>query len=233
MAKHIATAALVLIGFFLLMGSNPAESKSLSSRNAARIHTVAINTTGNPTHYRLSVGDVASSVALGLAFGPAAAAGNLQGSLKDSGDQTNLDKAVAPRNLAFGDEMVQAARAVVEGDGYSVVDGGTADATLTFDIQDISYERRVWGQIGPHVVVEVTLVDSATHDTLFSHIYWYDMHGIGSFGRLTLLDPDEKYGFDDQSEVLAHPEIVIAGFRAMIPMMLDDLAQQLKKPDQP
>ena len=228
-----ASIALVLGGLFILTCSGPAESRSLSSNDAARIRTISITTTGNPTHYRLSVGDVSTAIALGIAVGPGAAGGTLQGSLNASGQQTKFDAALAPQNLALGDEMVEMARATVERDGYTVVKGDAADAVLTFDIQDISYERRVWGLVGPHIVVEVTLTDSTTRKILFTHIYWYDMHGLGSFGRTTQIHPDEKYGFDDENEVLAHPEIAVAGFRAMIPKMLDDLGTLLKKPDAP
>jgi hypothetical protein len=132
----------------------------------------------------------------------------------------------------LGDEMVGAAEAALKDDGYDVAKtGDVADATLVFEIQDVSYERRVWGLIGPHLVVQATLTNNQTGKAVYSRLYWYDMHAVG-IGK-KVLDPDEKYGFEKPSDVLVHPETVAAGLRAMIPLMIGDLASELKRPTAP
>jgi hypothetical protein len=77
--------------------------------------------------------------------------------------------------------------------------------------------------------VNAELVERNTGRTLFEHSYWYDMHTLGSLGHLTTFTPEDKYGFDDSKDVIAHPDIVAAGFRAAIPMIAQALKEDLKK----
>ena len=214
----------------LLVTLSPAPAKSLSPEDVAGIRTISVRNTGNPSHYRFFVGNwivAAGAPILGAAGGVLV---GLDAAASDRG--TALDEALATQHLMLGDEMVGAAEAALKDDGYDVAKtGDVADATLVFDIQDVGYVRRVYGLIGPRLIVQAMLTNNQTGKAVYSRLYWYDMHAVG-IGK-KVLDPDEKYGFENPSDVLTHPETVAAGLRAMIPLMIGDLASALKRPTAP
>lgn len=207
--------------------------QNFSTDSANHLKTIAVVGPANPTDYGLAVGNLGTAVAIGLAgVGGGAAGGMLAGSLASSGRASTLTDALASQNLRLGDELNTAVEAALKQDDYDIIPQGdaqsTVDATLTLEIQQSKYERRVWGKIGPHVVIVATLADATSGRKLFARIYWYDMYSA-NLGLNKILRPDDKYGFDNAEDVLAHPDIAAAGFRAIIPMIAADLKVALKK----
>lgn len=202
--------------------------------NASRsIGTISVDGPKNPDHYGLAIGNVGGAIALGAAVGPGAAAGDLAGSLSTSAKANNLTDVLASQHLLLGDEMNAAVRAALTEDGYNVATAGHADseppvdAILHITIEESTYERRVWGKIGPHLIVGARLTNPVSGRLLFSRTYSYDMyaHTVG----YTLLRPADEFGFDEPDDVLAHANIAAAGFRAAIPMIAADIRAALKR----
>lgn len=183
----------------------------------------------NPTHIPLRVGNLSSAIALGIVVGPGATAGELAGSAASSGRDPKLSQRMAEQNLRIGDELALAMEASLRRHAFNAfVTGASAQAPtarVVFEIEEAAYERRVWGKIGPKLTVRVRVFDTATGDRLFADTYTYDMYAqtIG----WTMLRPPPEYGFEEPEEVLAHPEIVAAGFRTGIRMIADRAADDI------
>ena len=221
----------VVIAMLLLTGC--ASPRSVSNNDLQAIKSVTIIGPQNPDHIGLGVGDLGSAVAAGTGIGPGAAAGVLGGSVAGSEKQPYLTEALRPQGLRLGDEISAAAFATLRQQGYEVrmpesAGAESSDAVLDLRIDQIAYERRVWGLIGPKLALDVKLTERASGRTLFYQIYLYDLHTI-SLGPSLGLTPDEKYGFERPEDVLSHPEVVVAGFRAAIPMIMSHLGQAFRK----
>jgi hypothetical protein len=209
-------------------------ASNLSTTDVLAIKSIAIEATANPTHFGLAVGDVGTAIAEGVAIGPGASAGILAGSLAGSAKAETLTDVLAPQNLRLGDELPEAVGSALKRDGYDIgmlkpMAIATSDAVLDLQFFESTYERHVWGKIGSHLVIATTLRDRISRRKLFYRIYRYDMHMI-SIPPTLGLTPKDEYGFDEPDQVLTHPDIVAAGFRAAIPMIAADIAQAFKRP---
>ena len=185
----------------------------------------------NPEHIPLKVGDFGSAIALGLIVGPGATAGELAGSAEASGKDPKLSERLAGQKLLIGDALAQAMVGALKKRGFNAFSkGGAAQpqpptARLELIIEEAGYERRVWGKIGPKLTVRVRVYEAASNDRVFADTYKYDMSAqtIG----WTMLRPPEEFGFDEPEEVLAHPEVVVAGLRKGIEMIAERAAEDI------
>jgi hypothetical protein len=110
------------------------------------VEAIEVTAAPNPTHIPLKVGSLSSAIALGLAVGPGATAGERAGSAESTGKDATLTECVADRELRLGDEFAKAI-------GSSVA-GQTPTARIGISIEEAGYERRVWGKIGPKLTVK-------------------------------------------------------------------------------
>jgi hypothetical protein len=189
----------------------------------AAIKSIAIEPVQNPVHIGLAAGD------FGTALNPGAGAALVAQSAKDEA----LTVSLSSQNLHLGDNLTDAVEAAIKRDGFAASLAYTdavksADAILSLQIAEVTYERRVWGAIGPHFVVFATLNERATGKRVFHRIYRYDMHTF-SMEPTMGLTPDDKYGFETSQDVLAHPDIVVAAFKAGIAMIAADIEKSFKK----
>ena len=161
-------------------------SQSVDAERVKSINQIALVPPENPVHYGLAVGDVWLAITLGAVVGPGATAGELAGSSVTSGRATALDQALASQPLMLGDELGRAVEEALKQDGYDVAQPSVkrgsradilsdlrssapdADAALILTIDKNTYERRVWGKIGPHLVVTARLTDASSGRQLFT-----------------------------------------------------------------
>ncbi len=218
---------IIAVVLLLAMAGADGAASAMDHGRLANIHTIAVIGPQNPTVVQLEVGNFASAMAVGFAgIGGGVIGGAVVGALsstRDTGQVSGL------QTLRLGDEMNAGVTKALGEAGYTIVGPGTnelPDAVLTLTIYECKYVRRVWGAIGPHIVMQADLTERTTGKRLFSRSYRYDMHTLGFTGDLT---PDDKYGFDTADEVLAHPDVVAEGLRAAIPMIAADLASVLKR----
>ena len=228
LVKAITPCSAILLA--LLLGGCAAASPSADELRT--IHSIALAPSANPMHFGLAIGDLGTAISEGLAVGPGAAAGVLSSSLAVSERGDTLTDALMSQNLWLGEELKEAVAEALRRDRFEVTDLGSgaapSDAILKLVISQSRYERRVWGKIGPHVVVVATLAQRVTGRRLFHRIYLYDMHTI-SIPPTLGLTPSDRFGFDTPEEVLSHPAIVAAGFRAAIPMIASDIARTFRR----
>lgn len=221
MRSHFGT---LMFAAVIVLGSNTAHADT----PATPIH-IDVMPTANPDQIPLRVGNLGSAILLGLAFGPGATSGELAGSANASGRATTLSERVAPFNLRMGEEFASAMATALQQRGVdAAVQGSAARAPtmrLTFSFEEIAYERRVWGKIGPKMVVRIRVRDAASDDRLFGDTYMYDMYAqtIG----YTILRPPEEVGFEDSDQVLAHPDRVVEGFRIGFRMIAEEAAKDI------
>lgn len=213
----------------LLLALCGCVERSLSSADIAGIHAIAIKQTYNPTEYGLFVGNVGAAIAMGAAVGPGATAAMIQQSTTEPGQQSTFTELLQAQDLRLGDELDAGVEAKLREAGYTMVSWGDprANAILSFYIDQSTYERRVWGAIGPHLVIRAILND-VSGKKIFERIYRYDMEQL-NIGLAAVLTPDNKYGFDEPADVLAHPDIAAAGLRAVIPLIAENLSRALQK----
>jgi hypothetical protein len=188
----------------------------LNGASAGPIAGVEVVGPANPAHYGLW-------------------AGEFLGDLNDyqkAAKENELTVALAQQNLLLGDEINAAMKAALTQSGISVAPDANGayppgSAKLAIEIEKSTYERRRWGPVGPHLVIHVKLTDATSKRSLFSRTYVYDFYSL----TLTyeILRPEEKYGFEEPEDVLKHPDVAAAGFRAAIPMLVDDVVKEINK----
>jgi hypothetical protein len=220
------------IGVFVLFcaaalgGPSPAWATPRSAVTA-----IEVTAAPNPTHIPLKVGSLSSAIALGLTVGPGATAGELAGSAESAGKDATLTQRVADRELRLGDEFAKAIEEALKKKGLnaflagSPVAGQTATARVSVSIEEAGYERRVWGKIGPKLTVRARLYEASSGDRLWGDTYVYDMYAQ-TLGW-TMVRPPEEYGFDEPEDVLAHPDVVVAGLRTGVHMIADHIAEDI------
>lgn len=103
--------------------------------------------------------------------------------------------------------------------------GQTPTARVGISIEEAGYERRVWGKIGPKLTVRARLYEASSGDRLWGDTYVYD-RSAQTLGW-TMLRPPEEYGFDEPEDVLAHPDVVVAGLRTGVRMIADQIAEDI------
>ena len=193
------------------------------------VASIEVTAPPNPTHIPLKVGDFASAIALGLVVGPGATAGELAGSAETSGADPKLSQRLNGEDLRIGDELAQAMETALKQKGLNAFGaGGNAQqptARIVLIIEEAGYERRVWGKIGPKLTVRVRLLDATSGDRLWGDTYKYDM--VAQTIGWTMLRPPAEFGFDEPEDVLAHPDIVVAGLRTGIRMIADRAAEDI------
>jgi hypothetical protein len=222
-ARARSVSALFFLGCLLsgCVASGP------NAAGMAAVRSITVEPVQNPIHFGLVVGNIATAAAPAIG---GAVGGVLAGSVIRSDDP--LTVALVSQNLRLGDDLTEGVTIVLRQDGYDVVpataNGQNSDATLSLQISESTYERRAWGAIGPHLVVFATLTERATGKRIFYRIYRYDMHTL-DLGPNLGMTPDDKYGFDSSSDVLAHLDIVAEGFRAGVTMIVADIAKSFRK----
>ena len=194
---------------------------------ASVLASVDVEAPENPAQIPLRVGNLSSAIAMGLVAGPGATSGVLAGSATASGRDTRLSENAASQNLRVADELAAAICDALKRKGFNAqprsnaAQAQPATARITFTIEEVAYERRAWGKIGPKLTVRVRAYESPSDDRIFSDTYKYDMYAQ-TLGW-TMLRPPEQYGFDEADDVLAHPDVAIAGLRTGITMIADRL----------
>jgi len=221
--RHALTLGLTIFGVALL-SVVPGYAIPRSS-----VTNVEVTAPPNPTHIPLKVGDFASAIALGLVMGPGATAGELAGSAEATGADPKLTQSASGQNLRIGDELALAMESALKQKGLNAFAVGTGvqppTARIVLIIEEAGYERRVWGKIGPKLTVRVRLLDAASGDRLWGDTYKYDM--VAQTIGWTMLRPPEEFGFDEPEDVLAHPDVVVAGLRTGIRMIADRAAEDI------
>jgi len=220
-------------------------TQTLRPEDAGAIRQIALAGPANPAQYNLAVGDLGGAIMMGTAVGAGAAAGTLAGSMTDREKAPTFTAAMAAQHLALGDELAAAISQALSGNGYAVhriaparrrpealLDGNAEltagdDALLDLAIEKSTYERRVWGKIGPSLTIRLRLTEAHTARVLLQKTYRYDLYSA-TIGY-TILRPPPEYGFADAADVMADPPRAAAGFRAVIPLVVADLVAQLPK----
>lgn len=219
-------------------------TQNMSPADVNSIRRIALAGPENPARYNLVQGSFSDSGLSGAA-GVGAVAGTLAGSMNDQTNAQNFTAAMQAQNLALGDELARAVRDGLAANGYDIAQikqqrrkstelldsyagiDPAADAVLDIAIEQSTYERRVWGKIGPSLTINARLVDPRTSRRLLQRTYRYDFSSA-TIGY-TILRPPSRYGFDTISDVMANPQLAAEGFRAVIPMIVADLTAQLPK----
>ncbi|MEK9970425.1 MAG: hypothetical protein VW600_14890 [Ferrovibrio sp.] len=219
-------------------------TQNMSPADANSISRIVLAGPENPARYNLVQGSFSDSGLAGAA-GIGSIAGTLAGSMNDQGNAAGFTATMQAQNLALGDELARAVSDGLAANGYTVATakpqrrkttelldsyagiGSGADAILDIAIEHSTYERRVWGKIGPSLTINARLVDARTSRRFLQRTYRYDFSSA-TLGY-TLLRPPPEFGFDTMGEVMANPERAAAGFRAVIPMIVADLTAQLPK----
>lgn len=220
-------------------------SQNMRPEDAQAIKRILIAGPENPAQYILVKGDISGAVGMGVAIGAPAAAGVLAGSMHDRQHAHSFTEAMKQQNLALGDELAAALENGLTQSGYDVAKAhphrrspaalmesyaglnAPFDAVLDLAIEHNSYERRAWGKIGPSLTIQARLVDPRTARALMQRTYRYDPYAA-TIGY-TILRPPAEYGFDDIPDVMADPAKAAAGFRAVIPMIVQDVLTQLPR----
>jgi len=217
--------------------------QNLNAEQTRAIQHIALAGPENPQQYSLKVGDIGSAIAMGVGVSPSAATYTFNSASPAQGK--SFSDLLKDQKLALGEELAEGVKAALLRNGYSVSTvtiqrpqpadlagrydntNSTADVLLDMAIESSSYERRMWGKIGPSLLVTARLIDLHTSRRLFERTYRYDFHA--STMGYVILRPAEKYGFDEVGEVLSHPDVAAEGLRAAIPMISNDIALQLRK----
>ena len=143
-------------------------------------------------------------------------------------DKGSLPQLLATQGLSLNQELRVAVETALRAVDYSVVPpGSAADAHIDLTVDECSYERRVWGKVGPHLVVSVNGIDGRTGKQLFSETYSYDMYAHTI--TYTMLRPDDRFGFDAPADVFANPDTAVAGLRAAFPMIGNEIVKELQQ----
>jgi hypothetical protein len=222
--RHVLYWTLALLCALTIASAAPSRATPRSAVGA-----IEVTAPPNPTHIPLKVGNLSTAIALGLAVGPGATSGELAGSAEASGKDTSLSARAAERDLRLGDEFALAIEGALKAKGLNAflagVAGQSPTARLTIEIMEAGYERRAWGKIGPKLTVRARVYDAKSGDRLWGDTYKYDMYAQ-TLGW-TMLRPPEEYGFDEAEDVLAHPDVAIAGLRKGVQMIADEIAKDV------
>lgn len=219
----------ILLSVLMLAAAAAPSYTAARAESAPSSVQIDVIPTENPDKIPLRVGNLGSAILLGLAIGPGAASGELAGSAASSGKANTLSERVAPYNLRMADEFAAAMAKALQQHGVdAAVQGSAARAAtmrLTYSFEEVAYERRARGKIGPKMVVRIRVRDAASDDRLFGDTYMYDMYAqtIG----YTILRPPEEVGFDEADEVLAHPDRVVEGFRIGFKLIAEEAAKDI------
>jgi hypothetical protein len=232
-----------LAGFALLVAA--CATQNISPADMQSVHRIVIAGPENPVRYNLVQGDPTGAGGIGGAAGIGAIAGATAGSMNNQTNAPSFTAAMLQQNLALGDELARAIRDGLVANGYEtgsvkpprrkatdLLDSyagmdSAADTILDIAIEQSTYERRVWGKIGPSLTIHARLVDAKSERRLLQRTYRYDF-SAATIGY-TLLRPPPEFGFDTMADVMADPARAAAGFRAAIPMIVADLTSQLPK----
>ncbi len=233
----------LLAGLALLVAA--CASQNISPADVQSVRRIVIASPENPVRYNLVQGDPTGAGGIAGAAGVGALAGSIAGSMNNQTNAPSFTAAMMQQNLALGDELARAIRDGLAANGYEIgsvkpqrrkatdlLDSyagmdSAADAILDIAIEQSTYERRVWGKIGPSLTIHARLVDAKSERRLMQRTYRYDF-SAATVGY-TLLRPPPEFGFDAIADVMADPARAAAGFRAAIPMIVADLTAQLPK----
>ncbi len=225
--------------FFLALLATGCASQHLDAETAKSIKRIALAGPENPSRYALYDTDIGMALMTGLAVNPGAAAGIGPTPTESTRQDATLTEAMASQNLHLGDEMRVAIADALRQLGFNVIQADIArkrpskmlesykglavdaDVLLDVSIEKCAYTRRLLFDFGPSLIINARLVEVQSAKELFLKMYLYNMH-VTNWGFVNLRPP-ERFGFGSPKEVLAHPELAAEGFRAVIPMIVDDL----------
>ncbi|HYM17944.1 MAG TPA: hypothetical protein VEU06_05225 [Micropepsaceae bacterium] len=140
------------------------------------------------------------------------------------------------QSLHLGTELAAAIAQGLRNDGYKVVEGGSANADATLDVQLLGFPPAATalyaahgGDFEPEFTAVATLTDSSTKKTLFRGAYVYRNNSLKPIDGTILIRPDPKYYFKTSKALFDNPQLAAEGFRAAEPIIAQLIAASLKR----
>lgn len=232
----LTTAAVLLSG----CGSTPIASRPEAT---GKIKTVALITVAEPpTYYASDSGNPSLMLGGGLVGGvitgvSSASAGKSLNQIAQEAGFTageNLTRSMQDRltKAGYTVTVIKAPREKV-GEllkSYEGINAGGADAILDVAIQSIGYATE-HPMFSPHwrpaSIVHVALVDSKSHEKLYSEKFMYGYHNPFMSG--TDLDAPSTYHFQSKDSLFSDSKKLIAGMQDSVEAVTQRVATNLAK----
>ncbi|WP_374367090.1 hypothetical protein [Dongia sp.] len=241
----IRFARVALLAATVSLALTACNTTKFDPKVATHIKSVALQGPQDPPFYIVTMynANIAQPAVdpYAYSYAPGGAVQNLlTGILLDAGD-SDVDaafsgKLIGEQKLRLGDDLQSALAKNLTGAGYDVAvlkpgsdtsAAGKADARMTVKFLYAGYVDQLLVPYEPLVWVHVTLTDVKTGKTLLAQRYNYSTH-TGNLDDVRF-DPDKKYDFRSDEELLADTPRAAAGLRAALPLIAADIAAKLKR----